>query len=274
MNNINILDWVKTKYNENIINKIIMINVAIFIFTSVVSMLGFDLTNLFALPMNSTEVLYKPWTILTHMFMHSGVFHILFNMVTLYFAGNMFLSYFSERKLLSLYLAGGIFAAVMLVILSSIVPVLSGGYAVGASAAIMTILIAMCAYKPNLSVGLMFIGQVKMKYVGIGLVVIDFISIPDSNAGGHVAHLSGALFGLIFAVLMNKGVDIMKIFDKQTKSQPKAKTQKSQPQYQAPRPKAQPSKEYNMNQILDKISKKGLNSLEEEERDFLKNYYK
>lgn len=268
---LNVFDWVKNKWKQNIINKLIIINVAVFIFTSIAGLLTLGcaggscsqmsgLSKFLALPMNATELLYSPWTLLTHMFTHSGIMHIAFNMITLYFAGGLFLTFFSERKLLSLYMVGGIFAALLTVLLYSVIPALgAAGYAVGASAAIMAVLIAVCVYAPNMSVNLMFLGEVKLKWIGIVLVVIDFISMPESNTGGHIAHLSGALFGFLFAWQMKHGTDILKIFNKRVKQvKTKAKTYVN--------------KETLVNQVLDKISKKGMNSLTDSEREILTEY--
>ena len=193
-----ITNWIKNKFKSSLINKIIIINVAVFILTSFIG-IGF-----FAVPMNLTEIMSKPWTLLTHMFTHAGLTHILFNMVTLYFAGTMFLRYFSEKKFMWLYFGGGILSSV----LTSLIWVALGlgcGTAFGASAAIMAILIAVCVYKPNESVNLMFIGAIKLKYIAIILVAMDIISMPESNTGGHIAHLTGALIGAIFALYMKKG---------------------------------------------------------------------
>jgi len=237
----NIIDWIKSKYKNNIINKIIIINVAIFILTSFLG-LGF-----LAVSMNPTEVMTHPWTLVTHMFAHSGLMHILFNMVTLYFAGNMFLSYFSNKQFLGLYFIGSMLSSILTIIIWNLFG-LGCGIAVGASAAIMAILIAVCVYKPNETVHLMFLGAVKLKYIAIVLVAIDLISMPESNTGGHIAHLTGALFGVIFALAMKN----KKVVNGHGNS----------------------GKGYSVDKILDKISKKGLNKLTDDERTFLKNYYK
>ena len=251
------IDWIKEKYNDSLINKIIMINVAVFILTAIFGV------EFLAIPLDGAELLRKPWTLFTHMFAHSGFFHILFNTVTLYFAGNMFLQYFSEKNLIQLYAVGGLLAAILTTILYTAIPSLGGGLAVGASAAIMAVLIALCVHRPNDIINLMFIGQVKLKYVALVILGIDLISIGGSNTGGHIAHLSGALIGIIWLYSYNKN-KVNRIYRKGTRPQ---KTKKP-PRQQKPKTNIK----YDIDTILDKIGKNGYQNLSKNEKEYIDNY--
>lgn len=238
-----------------------------------------------AAPAEVGKVLMRPWTILTHMFTHEGLFHILFNMWFLYILGNVYQSYFGPRKVLSTYLLGGFagFLAFFLLYNGSGALVAQGVTAIGASAAVMAIFVATATYFPDMSFRLLLIGDVKLKYLAIAYVLFDFVALNGvSNVGGHAGHLGGALYGFLFVQQLKRGRDLNtwleKLIDRiavlfkpgtklkvtYKKSGP-TKRRKSDEEFNAERKKRQER----VDQILDKISRAGYDSLTKEEKDFL-----
>jgi len=159
-----------------------------------------------ALPADFGQLILKPWSIITYMFLHEGFLHIAFNMLILYFGGQIFLQFLDAKKLIGTYILGGISGGLLFILTFNIFPVfneiVSGALALGASASVMAVLIAIAAYVPNYTVRLMLLGNVKLKYIALFYVIMDIISIPQGNAGGHIAHLGGAFFGFYFIFLL------------------------------------------------------------------------
>lgn len=211
---------IKEKFrNGNIAIQLIYINVAIFVLTSlagvILSLCGlgeYATFNFLSLPASVSRFLLQPWTILTYMFMHAGIWHILFNMLCLYWFGELFLMFFSSKHLRGLYVVGGIAGGLLFILCYNVFPyfqpALNASYVVGASASILAIIVAVAYREPNYHVRLFLIGNVSLKYLALFVIVADVLFITSSNAGGHIAHLGGALAGWLFAYLLNKGVDI------------------------------------------------------------------
>ncbi|NJO89021.1 MAG: rhomboid family intramembrane serine protease, partial [Chloroflexia bacterium] len=241
------------------------------------------------------SLLYKPWTLITYMFLHYDFMHILFNMLWLFWFGQLFIQFIIPKRMLSVYLLGGLSGAILYITAFNLIPAFQPSVpvsiALGASASVYAIVIAVCAYIPDYSIGLLLIGRVKLKYIAIVVVVIDLLSISGGNAGGHIAHLGGALFGYLFAVRLKKGKDITKGFSatmdwlfSMFKSRPKMRVASSKyrtsqrPSSGASDTRAKSDMQYNKNRkatqaeidrILDKISKNGYDSLTKEEKDTL-----
>ena len=154
--------------------------------------------NLLALPSSPFRFALRPWTILTYMFTHFGFRHILFNMIILYFSGKMLMEYLGERRMLALYIYGGIGGGVLYIILYNISPILTSGSMVGASAGVIAILVAGALYMPNMPVRLWGIFEVKYWMLAAGLVLLDVLNLTSANAGGHIAHLGGAIVAFFF----------------------------------------------------------------------------
>jgi membrane associated rhomboid family serine protease len=237
-----------------------------------------------ALPASFGELVYRPWTILTYMFLHIDIFHILFNMLWLYWFGKIFLGYLNPRQLLSTYLLGGIAGGLLYMISYNIFPVFADSMflsrALGASASVMAIVTAISFYVPNYTIHLLFLGRIKILYLAIALFVIDFFMIRSSNSGGHIAHIGGALWGFAFAYYFRRGKDIGKMFHidlkKITRPFMKEKESPFKNVYSNKRPmtdedynKARLEQEKKIDEILEKISKSGYESLTTEEKDLL-----
>ncbi|WP_297334353.1 rhomboid family intramembrane serine protease [Flavobacterium sp.] len=246
--------------------------------------LRWDLYNtddLFSVSSNPADLLWKPWSLITYAFLHAGFFHLLFNMMVLYFSGRIFLTFFTQKQMFGLYILSAIFAAFMFILSYNTIPLLQqfNGKMVGASAAIMAILVATAVYAPYYQVRLFLFGTVKLWHIAAVLLVLDLINVSVENHGGHVAHLAGALFGFIFVRSLQNGTDlsrgvsgIIEFF--QNLFKPKKKTNfkvHRNPQAPAKRNAGRPKDitQQQIDDILDKISKSGYDSLTKEEKEFL-----
>lgn len=228
--------------------------------------------------------IFKPYTIITHMFLHVDISHVFFNMLLLYFMGRMFLNYFSSKQLFGLYLLGGIWGAILLLLITNLSPIFDyPSMALGASSAVMAITISVVAFRPNNTVNLFGIFPVKLIYIGAFFVLSDLIYFYDSNTGGHLAHLAGAGVGYWYTASFKQGKDVTaginKLIDRfggMFKRKSKLKVVYSQDKV-----RKMSDEEYNINQkvsqaevdlILDKISASGYSSLTKREKDILFQY--
>lgn len=287
----NILDDLKLQYKiGGISQQIIYWNVALFAIPYVL----FAVLSLFSIPIdflkyvslssNPADLLWKPWSIITYAFFHSGFFHLLFNMLVLNFSSRLFLTYFTQKQFLNLYFIGSIFAGIIYLCCYFLFPSLAHLKVslVGASGAIMAILFAAATYSPFMEVRLLLIGNVKLWHIAFLLIIIDLIQLPLENTGGHLAHLGGALFGYLYIKQLQRGNDIgswfsntidavVNAFGKQ-KATPFKKVHRNY----APTPEKTVSKivskdkaQQQIDEILDKISQSGYDSLTKDEKEFL-----
>lgn len=288
-----IIDEIKNSFKSgNSLIKLIYINLAVFLTVKIISVFfflastsqTFSLVRWLAVPADLHNLLFRPWTIFTYMFLHEGFLHILFNMLWLYWFGQIFLRYFDDKKLLSVYLVGGLAGAALYILAFNIFPVFEQitpvSFALGASASVIAIVIATSVYAPNYKINLMFIGPVALKYIALVTIILDVLSIASSNAGGHIAHLGGALFGYLYIVQLKKGKNITRGFDRLMdklfsifKPRPKIKVTYKRPMTDMERDieynKAQAAKQEDIDKILDKIAKSGYNSLTKKEKEIL-----
>ena len=215
-----LIDDVKRILNRGgIVTQLIGINVLLFLLFALVKMglLLFGVgdapwLHLLELPSSLPLLARRPWTLFTYMFMHADKWHILFNMLWLYWFGRLALQTFSSRHVRGLYVVGGLAGGVLYVIAYNVFPLfatqVSSAILVGASASILAIVVATAVKEPNYQLRLMFIGNISMKWLAVVTVLIDMLFIASSNAGGHIAHLGGALAGWWFVAGLNKGYDI------------------------------------------------------------------
>jgi membrane associated rhomboid family serine protease len=235
------------------------------------------------LPASFIKLLYRPWTLISYMFLHFDFIHILSNLLWLFWFGRIFLHYLTEKQLYTTYLLGGLAGALLFIVSYNIFPGLVEqapfAQALGASASVTAIVISISFYTPNYTVYIPFIGPVKIKYIAIFFLVLDLLQIASSNAGGHIAHLGGAIYGYFFAMQLKRGKDLGKGFSKIGDSiavflrqRPKMKVSyKKQAKYmndqEYNRSKAEYQKE--IDRILDKIAKSGYESLTKSEKETL-----
>jgi membrane associated rhomboid family serine protease len=280
-----IIDDLKTQYKfGGIAQKLIFCNIAIFL-VSLLFFYQFN-TGLFnfpdwiALSSETTVFIFKPWTLLTYSFFHDGFGHLFFNLMVLHFSSQLFLTFFNQKQWLGVYILSAIFAGIVFV-LSYYFLNLSASI-VGASAAIMAILVATTTYSPLMDVRLLLIGNVKLWHITLAILVIDLMQIRMDNTGGHIAHLAGAFFGYIYIKLLENGTDLSKIVSNTINffvnlfsyptSTPFKKVHKN---YKKPVGKVvskiitKDRKQQQVDEILDKISRSGYDSLSKDEKDFL-----
>ncbi len=292
------VDEIKRMYQTgNIIIKLIFINIAVFIVVGIIGLFSFlfgstsfenlALIKWLAVPADLKVLLYRPWTIISYMFLHYQFLHILFNMLWLFWFGKIFLEFLSSKQMLNVYLLGGISGAILYILAFNAFPVFKhmvpASFALGASASVYAIVVAISAFAPDYSINLMFIGRVKIKYIAIFVIALDLLSIAGSNAGGHIAHLGGALFGYLFAVQHKKGSDITKGFSNFMDGladwfKPRRKMKVTENKFRKKSQKPTTDREFNeqkaadqteMDRILGKISKSGYDSLTKEEKETL-----
>ena len=203
----------------NIYIQLIYINVGVFIFTTltgvILQLFNRSLGGVFEwleLPASLPRFIIQPWSVLTYMFMHAGVLHILFNMLWLYWFGALFLNFFSARHLRGVYILGGICGGLLYMTAYNIFPyfrpMTEYSFMLGASASVLAIVAATAYREPDYPIRLFLFGTVRLKYLALIVIVTDLLFITSSNAGGHIAHLGGALAGLWFAASLSKGTDI------------------------------------------------------------------
>lgn len=273
-----IVTQIKQRYNlANIVERIIYINVAVFIVTFLLKAIAFlmqwdenPLFQFFALPSEFDNYLYKFWTIFTYGFLHAGIFHIFFNMLLLYYLGNLFLDFFSKKQFLTYFLGGIIAGGIIFLSSYNLLPALvnKSSILVGASAGVTAVVIGLATKIPNYAIRFRFIGAVKLWHIATVLVLIDLIQITV-NTGGHLAHLGGGLLGFTLTQYFNDGKELTNVFSNLF-------TKKKQKPLKTVYKKQKPSKTENkaehqekIDAILDKISKSGYDKLTKEEKDFL-----
>ena len=254
--------------------QLIYINVGVFILTTltevILQLFNRSLGGAFEwleLPASLPRFITQPWSILTYMFMHAGVMHILFNMLWLYWFGALFLSLFSAKHLRGVYILGGICGGLLYMAAYNIFPYFR----------------PMTEYsyrEPNYPIRLFLFGTIRLKYLALIVIGTDLLFITSSNAGGHIAHLGGALAGLWFAASLSKGADITAWINKSLDAvsslfsskprKPKMKvhygTDKQKDYNYNARKKAQSDE---IDRILDKLKKSGYESLTTEEKKSL-----
>jgi membrane associated rhomboid family serine protease len=253
------------------------INIAIFVLVSLLSVIGFFagykglieglINNYLAFPSNPAFWLTRFYTPLTYQFFHADVFHILFNMLWLYWMGQLFLDFAKPRQFHLVYIGGGLFGAIVYALMYNLMPafqsMVSSSSVIGASAAVMAIFVAIATLIPDYSIRLLLIGNVKLKYLVMVYIVLDIIAMKSYNAGGSIAHLGGALFGFIYIKLLQSGTDLSTIF----KKKPKLKVVKND----TPKKSTVVNNQQEIDAILDKISKTGYDKLSREEKETLFN---
>ena len=292
-----IIEDVKQKYkNGNMLIKVIFVNVAVYVAMVVINMvlpliIGEQnpsavenfIYPFLALHSDLFELATKPWILITHQFVHKlDPWHLVGNMFLLYFLGNMFLNYFSQKQLLGLYFLAGTIGAACLVIIVNISPYFTSEVsAIGASAAVMGIVIAVCSYAPKNQVHLFGVLKIRLQWIGLIIIARDLISFNDENTGGHLAHLCGAAVGFWFATSLKKGVDITKPINTiigYIKSLPNILKRKSKLNVAHSNVRNMNDDQYNkvrqatqaeIDAILDKISKNGYESLSKKEKELL-----
>lgn len=298
-----ILDDFKLAFKTgNVLNQIIIINVVVFLAFAVLNVFfifaqqggTFEvISSYLMLPSNLDTLITQPWTIITYGFFHKGFFHILFNMLYMYWFGRIISEYLGQNKLLGLYVWGVIGGGLLYLLAYNVMPYFEnqvlGSYLLGASGGVVAIVVGAATFQPNYAINLIFLGPVKLKYIAAFTVFLSFIQSTGSNAGGEIAHLGGALVGYLSIKQLQRGSDwsrpivsVITWVKSLFKPQPKIKvsykntsrnTSSSKTSSRTERKAASKSKsdQAEIDAILDKISEKGYDALSKEEKQKLFN---
>lgn len=282
-----VFDTIKNRFKQkDTLVQLIIINAVVFFIFIILAMIGklFKLPTLDLIPYIGTTsdvhlLIKRPWTVLTYMFVHKDFLHILMNMLMLFWFGQLFLRYFSQKNLGSIYLLGGLAGAALYALTFNTIPYyldMNHPPMIGASASVMAIIFAAAFYKPDAEVSLFMLFRVKIIYIAVFMFILDFISLDsNTNSGGHVAHIGGAVIGYIFAKQYLKGRDITRwitqIIDwivnltkPSNKKKMKVKYKKREADYEYNQRKHNDTEE--IDRILDKIKSSGYGSLNTEEK--------
>lgn len=271
----------------SIVTQLLYINIGVFLVVTVVNLFLklFNIPTLLwteyvELPAYIDVFIRQPWSLLTYMFMHTGVLHLLFNMLCLYWFGNLFLQFFSAKHLRGLYVVGGICGGLLYIISYNLFPYFADAvytsYLLGASASVLAIITAVVIREPDCSVRLLFFGNLKLKYLVAFLIFLDIMMITSENSGGHLAHLGGVLAGWWFAIGISKGHDATKwinlAFDFMSgqkisvNRKPKMKVHYGEKQKDYDFNARKKAQNDEIDRILDKLRKSGYGSLTDEEK--------
>lgn len=270
----------------NIANKLIVINIAVFLLFFIASFLfnssSEALMQWFVLPEEPIEFLKQPWSLLSYSFLHGGFLHILFNMIWLNFFSKFVLNLFSEKRFLTVYLLGALYGGLLFVTAYNVFPVFQSkaGYLIGASASVSALMVFAATYSPNISFRF-FMVTIKLWQLAVGLFLLDLFRLGSgTNPGGMLSHIGGAVFGYLYAVQLAKGNDIGLWFEKivtilanmfkTRKSTPFRKVHKTpKNSFKRKATGVKDERQIKIDGILDKIGKSGYESLTKQEKDFL-----
>ncbi|MEY3342414.1 MAG: hypothetical protein RL090_98 [Bacteroidota bacterium] len=267
---------------------LLIINLSVFLVYSISNLAlflvgnggGRQIIEYIGMPSDFGLLISRPWTVVTYMFVHFDFFHILFNLLVLFWTGRILSDQISQKKLTATYVLGGLFGGAAFFLITNLLPALQSvagpTYLIGASAGVLSILVAAAMVAPDHPVHLLLFGEIRLKYVAIGLVFLYLISIPNGNSGGHIAHLGGALAGYSYIKLLRSGVNIGGWIE-YLLGVPKNLTTRRNIKvvHSSKQPIRTSSQSKNVDQqavidsILDKISRSGYDSLTKSEREIL-----
>lgn len=289
---------IKTQFlqSSSKLTQLIIVNILVFVALGIMR-LGFFLfndiatfdliTNYVGLSPHIPTAAFHFWTLITYAFVHFSFFHLLFNMLVLYWMGLIFTEYLGEKKLWPVFLMASWCGGLLYLIVYNVFPVFHvstlSPTMIGASAGVLGIVLATATLLPDYTVYLLLIGPVRLKWIALVMILIDIISIPFGNAGGHIAHIGGAAFGMVFTKSLQNGNDLsywlqslLSLFQPKTKKRKHLKvvhtptaTYKNSSDIKTI---AEQNAQKRVDDILDKISKSGYESLSNEEKTFLFNY--
>ncbi len=272
--------WHKAFRSGNPLYLFIAINILVFVSLSLLSLvtaLGFTaiplsgyLVSWLQLPASVTAWLHKPWTLATYMFTQQGLFHILFNMLWLFWLGIIFLDFLKKRQFTFVYLAGGVVGGLLYLLAYNLIPVFKADafrtVMIGSSASVSAVVFATAALLPDYTIRMLFFGNVRLKYLALAFIVIDVLAIAGMNAGGSIAHIGGALFGFIYIKRLQNGQDWSRMLGRRERGKRKLRVIHNEtPSYEEP---LVPNQEV-IDRILDKISQSGYDSLTKAEKEAL-----
>ena len=255
----------------NIVEKIILFNITLYLLPFVLKTVlflfnikGLSIVNWFTIDATLSEFILKPWSILTYGFIHGSFSHIFWNMLILYYFGNILKNIFGEKLILNLFLSGIVAGGLTYLISYNLFPVFKGvnSVMIGASAGVMSVLFFLAAYDPQYRIRIIFF-DIKILYIALFLFFYDIIQIPLNNSGGHIAHIGGALWGYYYSVKYNNGRDLVNSILSYFKQNTRNKT------FVKSKTKNKSFNQDKIDEILDKISDSGYDSLTKSEKEYL-----
>lgn len=237
------------------------------------------------LPSSLSVLAHTPWTIFSYMFVHVDFLHIIFNLLALYWFGKLFLQYLSQKQLVGVYILGGITGALVYILTLNTIPYFSvlrhSSYLIGTSASVMAIIFTVVAHYPDDNIRIPLIGNIKLKYIGLAVFLLDVMGVSATDLGGTMAHIGGAAFGLVYGILLRtKNVDLSAPFSSimdffanlsryKKKPKMKVKTNFYKPKSDSEWNQKNNSRNRRMDAILEKIKKSGYANLSDEEKQEL-----
>lgn len=263
----------KLKYSLSVmgqLQKLIVINIIFFIiplllntFLWLFELKDISILDYFVVEADLMSLIFKPWSLITYGFLHGSFSHLFWNMIMLFYFGNILVNYFGDKRLLNVFFNGILFGGIIYIISYNLFPVFTGvsSKMIGSSAGVMAILFYITSYNPNHTIRFFFI-NIKLLYIAVFLLLMDIIQIPVENSGGHIAHLGGALIGFLMFRSF-KGIDFVDIYTDLTtkKNNKKIKRNKTFSGSNFDQKK--------IDSILDKISESGYESLTKDEKNYL-----
>ena len=263
----------KLKYSLSVmghLQKLIVINIIFFIvplllntFLWLFELKDISIIDYFVVEADLMSLIFKPWSLITYGFLHGSFSHLFWNMIMLFYFGNILVNYFGDKRLLNVFFNGILFGGIIYIISYNLFPVFTGvsSKMIGSSAGVMAILFYITSYNPNHTIRFFFV-NIKLLYIAVFLLLMDIIQIPVDNSGGHIAHLGGALIGFLMFRSF-KGIEFVDIYTNLStrKNNKKIKRNKTLSGSNFDQKK--------IDSILDKISESGYESLTKEEKNYL-----
>jgi membrane associated rhomboid family serine protease len=252
---------------QGVLTQIIIINVVVFLMVNIVGNVSpLNLVEYLGLPIGGDKFLFRFWTFLTYMFTHAGLGHVFWNMVIFYFMSQIFFTIMGQKKLLSLYIMSGLAGGVLVLLLGLVFPASFGhSVLIGASAAVMGVGAVMAVYAPDYRVYLFGIFELSYKYFYLLVFTLNTIIDLSVNTGGKISHIGGAVFGLLYGYYLKQGRDLLNVSLKPRRKKHLKVVSRNSDSGLAKKQK----EEYSLDELLDKISKSGYDSLTKREKEEL-----
>ena len=263
----------KLKYSLSVmgqLQKLIVINIIFFIiplllntFLWLFELKDISIIDYFVVEADLMSLIFKPWSLITYGFLHGSFSHLFWNMIMLFYFGNILVNYFGDKRLLNVFFNGILFGGIIYIISYNLFPVFTGvsSKMIGSSAGVMAILFYITSYNPNHTIRFFFL-NIKLLYIAIFLLLMDIIQIPVENSGGHIAHLGGALIGFLMFRSF-KGIDFVDIYTNLSTKKNNKKIKRNNTF------SGSNFDQKKIDSILDKISESGYESLTKEEKNYL-----
>jgi len=259
------LQDISRRYTKPKSNLFLLIGINVVIFLIALTPASQFIISYFAVPGGFTALAQRPWTPLTYMFTHENFFHILFNMLWLYWMGQIFEEFLGVKRTVGLYIMGGLTGALFYVALFTLLPQFTGRLMIGASASVMALIVAAATLVPNYKISVILIGELSIKWVAILYIILSFLGLKGANAGGELAHIGGALMGFVYIKQLQNGNDWIARISALFKPKSKLKVASTNHDKKIT---ATPRQD-EVDAVLDKISRSGYDSLNTHEKEIL-----